>query len=282
MGWKLPFILHISLYLFLYLLSFAKFQICWPITWGKGTFLWNLWNHIPMDNTNKTLAVHSLISLALCYLPGVLAAWLQIYRGTNYSRFPGWLDRWLRMRKQLGLLMMFAASIHACLSLAYMSPRYQDIVYGQPKEIFVQIMEGEGWGEKTPSVNKTSVKVYGEDKMDWRGECFLMTGVFGFALVCLLGLSSLPSVTATLSWKEFAFVQSGLGWTAMVLLCAHDMCYGWPYMNSPSCGIPSSFQYALYIPFLTILMKLPLLIPPLSTHLSRLRAGYVRGNTEEV
>ena len=27
--------------------------------------------------------------------------------------------------------MMFAASIHACLSVAYMSPRYQDIVYGQ-------------------------------------------------------------------------------------------------------------------------------------------------------
>merc|ERR1712109_90308 len=62
---------------------------------------------------------------------GVLAGWLQIYRGTKYSRFPRFLDSWLRMRKQLGLLMMFAASIHACLSVAYMSPRYQDIVYGQ-------------------------------------------------------------------------------------------------------------------------------------------------------
>ena len=86
--------------------------------------------------------------------------------------------------------MMFAASIHACLSVAYMSPRYQDIVYGQvlhdcencenmvtiiitpssvikmlsfssfqPTEVFVQVMEGEGWGPKTPSENKTSVKV---------------------------------------------------------------------------------------------------------------------------
>merc|ERR1712128_388064 len=63
----------------------------------------------------------------------------------------------------------------------------------------------------------------------------------------------------------FAFVQSGLGWTALVFLCAHDMFYGWPYMNGPSCGIPSSFQYALYIPFLTILMKLPMVLPPLST-----------------
>merc|ERR1719341_1191831 len=150
---------------------------------------------------------------------------------------------------------MFAASIHACLSVAYMSPRYQDIVYGQPTEVYVN------------------------EKMDWRGECFLMAGVFGFALVCLLGISSLPSVTATLSWKEFAFVQSGLGWTAMLVLCAHDIFYGWPYLNGPSCHIPSSFQYALYVPGLTILLKLPLVLPPLSTHLDRIRAGYVRGSS---
>merc|ERR1711892_73783 len=84
-----------------------------------------------------------------------------------------------------------------------------------------------------------------------------------------------------LTWKEFAFVQSGLGWTALVFLCAHDMFYGWPYMNGPSCGIPSSFQYALYIPFLTILMKLPMVLPPLSTHLARIRAGYVRAAKQE-
>ena len=71
------------------------------------------------------------------------------------------------------------------------------------------------------------------------GFYFCFPGVFGFALVVLLGISSLPSVTATLSWKEFAFVQSGLGWTALIFLCAHDMFYGWPYMNGPSCGIPS-------------------------------------------
>lgn len=273
--WKAPFLIHLGIFIFIYALNFAKFQICWPLTWSDN-FLWELWHHIPMDNMNKTLAMHALITLALCYLPGVLAAWLQIIRGTKYSRFPKWLDGWLRMRKQLGLLMMFAASIHACLSLAVMSPEYHDIVYGKPTEVHVQVMEGEGWGPKVPSENKTTVKVYG-DKMDWRGECFLMAGVFGFALVCLLGLTSLPSVTASLSWKEFAFVQSGLGWTALILLCAHDLFYGWPYINSPSCGIPSGFQYVLYIPGITLLLKLPLLIPPLSTHLARIRGGYVRG-----
>ena len=40
-------------------------------------------------------------------------------------------------------------------------------------------------------------------------------------------------------------------------------------------------QYALYIPFLTILMKLPMVLPPLSTHLARIRAGYVRTDTQK-
>ena len=82
------------------------------MTWSPGTFLWDMWNQIPMDLVNKTLSVHALQTLALCYFPGVLAAWIQLFRGTKYSRFPNWLDNWLKMRKQLGLLMLFAASIH--------------------------------------------------------------------------------------------------------------------------------------------------------------------------
>jgi len=275
--WRTPFYIHLAIFTFLYVLSFVKMQICWPLTWSTS-FLWHLWNHIPMDNMNKTLAVHALVTLALCYLPGVLAAWLQIVRGTKYSRFPSWLDNWLKMRKQLGLLMFFAASIHACLSVAYMSPTYQKLAYGEPVVASVHVMEGEGWGPKTESVNRTSVEVYGGEKMTWQGECFLMTGVLGFGLVGLLAISSLPSVTASLTWKEFAFIQSGLGWLAMILLCSHDMFYGWKYINTPSCGIPSSFQYALYIPLLTILLKIPLVLPPLSCHLDKIRSGYVRTN----
>ena len=123
-----------------------------------------------------------------------------------------------------------------------MAPRYNDLIYGEPVQVSVHVMEGEGWGPRTESENRTVVKVYGGEKMTWQGECFLMSGVFGFALVVLLGISSLPSVSASLTWKEFAFIQSGLGWVAMILLCAHDMFYGWKYMDGPSCGIPSSFQ----------------------------------------
>ena len=132
--------------------------------------------------------------------------------------------------------------LQACLSVAYMAPRYNDLIYGDPVQVSVHVMEGEGWGPRTESENRTVVKVYGGEKMTWQGECFLMSGVFGFSLVVLLGISSLPSVSASLTWKEFAFIQSGLGWVAMILLCAHDMFYGWKYMDGPSCGIPSSFQ----------------------------------------
>ena len=55
---------------------------------------------------------HAITLLALCYLPGCIGAWIQIFRGTKYSRFPNWLDKWLKMRKQLGLLMLFSASLH--------------------------------------------------------------------------------------------------------------------------------------------------------------------------
>ena len=43
-------------------------------------------------------------------------------RGTKYSSFPAWLDSWLRVRKQLGLLMLFSASVHACIYLLTTAP----------------------------------------------------------------------------------------------------------------------------------------------------------------
>ncbi len=71
------------------------------------------------------------------------------------------------------------------MSLAYMSPTYQDTVYGQPKEVQVTLLQGEGWGPKVAVPNST-VKIYGADKMDWRGECFLISGMF-----CVVGPSAI-------------------------------------------------------------------------------------------
>ena len=79
--------------------------------WEWRVFLKNL-EDLPLSNINWYLAQHALTMLALCYLPGCLAGYIQIYRGTKYSKFPKFLDRWLKMRKQLGLLMLLSASLH--------------------------------------------------------------------------------------------------------------------------------------------------------------------------
>ncbi len=60
--------------------------MCWTYLFDGGTWHWGRFHHLPMETVNRTLAVHALTLLAACYLPGVIAAWIQIIRGTKYSR----------------------------------------------------------------------------------------------------------------------------------------------------------------------------------------------------
>ena len=62
----------------------------------------------------------------------MLAAYLQLMRGTKYSLFPSWLDTWLRMRKQLGLLMLLSASVHATFYTLLYSPNYDRVTIPRP------------------------------------------------------------------------------------------------------------------------------------------------------
>jgi len=282
--WKTPLIISSVLFTVLFLLSFSKYQVCWTLSWDKiktfgDNWNWKRWNTIPTTTVNSALAQHAITMLSLCYIPGLFAAYLQLIRGTKYSRFPNWLDKWLRMRKQLGLLMLFSASLHAILSCAEFSPTYHELAWGDPKEIHTDVLEG-GWGPKTLVQNQT-VKVYGTEKMHWRGESFLVCGVVAYAFSVLLGITSLPSITAALSWKEFAFVQSKLGWLCLLFAVAHDLFYGWPYMSGLSCYIPPSFQYAVYLPGLAIMMKIPLILPCIDHLLRKIRGGLERGSQQE-
>ena len=100
--------------------SYFRYQVCWTLSWDKiktfgDNWNWKRWNTIPTTTVNTSLAHHAITMLSLCYIPGLIAAFLQLIRGTKYSRFPNWLDKWLRMRKQLGLLMLFSASLHVSL-----------------------------------------------------------------------------------------------------------------------------------------------------------------------
>uniref|UniRef100_A0A3Q1EHE5 STEAP family member 4 n=1 Tax=Acanthochromis polyacanthus TaxID=80966 RepID=A0A3Q1EHE5_9TELE len=140
---------------------------------------------IMVSLANKVFAAVSLIMLSLCYLPGCIAAFLQLYRGTKYRRFPDWLDRWMLCRKQMGLVALGFALLHAIYSL--INPlRYVSTVSINPAGTL---------HEKGASFNS------------WRIDSFYALGILGFFLYVLLGLTSLPSVGGSLSWREFSFVQ---------------------------------------------------------------------------
>ena len=72
-------------------------------------------------------------------------------------------------------------------------------------------------------------------------------GVVSFAFSIILGITSLPSVAASLSWKEFAFVQSKLGWVCLLFAVAHDVFYGWPYFFTTTCYLPPTFNVSMKI-----------------------------------
>lgn len=75
--------------------------------------------------------------------------------------------------------------------------------------------------------------------------CFHCIGVVSFAFSIVLGITSLPSVAASLSWKEFAFVQSKLGWVCLLFAVAHDIFYGWPYFFTTTCYLPPTFNVSI-------------------------------------
>ena len=64
---------------------------------------------------------------------GQLAAILQVYYGTKHRRFAGWLDVWLKCRKQLGLLAFAFSLLHGVISILLMTPNYYGSWYHKAK-----------------------------------------------------------------------------------------------------------------------------------------------------
>lgn len=110
-NWKVPTLLALGLFVFFYAYNFIRDVLNPYVLENKSKFY-----KLPVSVMNTTLPCVAYVLLSLVYLPGVLAAALQLKRGTKYSRFPDWLDHWLQHRKQIGLLSFFCASLHAVYS----------------------------------------------------------------------------------------------------------------------------------------------------------------------
>ncbi|XP_056157497.1 metalloreductase STEAP3-like isoform X2 [Lampris incognitus] len=185
-SWHTPVVATLSLFLLFYIYNFVRDVLHPFVMSGKRVF-----HKLPIETVNVTLPSVALVILALVYLPGLLAAFLQLSRGTKYTRFPDWLDRWLIMRKQLGLCSFLCAALHAIYSLCL--PMRRSARYSLLNDAFKQV--------------KNEVENSWVDEEVWRMELYLSVGIVALGLLALLAVTSLPSVANSLNWREFSFIQ---------------------------------------------------------------------------
>ena len=165
----------------------------------------------------------------------------------------------MKSRKQLGLLALLLAAMHGCMSTLYWAPEYKSRVYQ----------------DKSFAINNISIPHYG--RMSAQGEAFLTLGVLGLASLAILGVTSLPTVLNRMSWREWNFVQSGLGYFALICALLHYTIY--VYTRFGKFKLKSFFYptvLAILFGYFTILLKLILLLPCVDKRVKKIRAGWER------
>ncbi|CAN2389065.1 Metalloreductase STEAP3 [Pristimantis euphronides] len=254
--WRLPCKLALFLFLFFYLYNFVRSVLQPYLVENKNVFY-----KMPVELMNVTLPCVAYVLLSLVYAPGVLAALYQLRNGTKYKRFSGWLDRWMVHRKQMGLTSFFLAALHAVYSLCLpmrRSARYQ-ILNDAAKQVRNNVSSS--WVEEEV----------------WRMEIYVSLGIMALGILALLAVSSLPSVGNSLNWKEFTFIQSKLGFAALVVATLHTLTFGWKRAFEWSrykFYLPPTFTLTLVLPFIIIMTRIIFLLPCVSTKLKKIRRGW--------
>ncbi|XP_026084286.1 metalloreductase STEAP4 [Carassius auratus] len=256
--WRLPLNIAICLTAFIFFYALTRDVIYERVTNGKDIAF-----RIMISLANKAFPIVSLVMLSLCYLPGAMAGFLQLYNGTKYRRFPDWLDRWMLCRKQLGLLALAFGFLHVLYTLVIpirYYVRYRINVY-------------------TISLVKDNTTYEFDNTAAWRYDSYYSMGILGFGLFVLLGITSLPSVSNSLNWREFSFVQSKLGYITLLLCTAHTFLYGWDRFLKPSSyrwWTPPAYMLSLVVPCVVLILKLILITPCVDSKVTRIRQGWER------
>ncbi|XP_025235439.1 metalloreductase STEAP1 isoform X1 [Theropithecus gelada] len=262
---------------------------------------------IPILVINKVLPMVSITLLALVYLPGVIAAIVQLYNGTKYKKFPHWLDKWMLTRKQFGLLSFFFAVLHAIYSLSYpmrRSYRYKLLNWAYQQ---VQQNKEDAWIEHDV----------------WRMEIYVSLGIVGLAILALLAVTSIPSVSDSLTWREFHYIQiihknsdapeftrgslcdkvqrtkfnsvintasyllwvdifgnfhkSKLGIVSLLLATIHALIFAWNKWIDIKQFVwytPPTFMIAVFLPVVVLILKSILFLPCLRKKILKIRHGW--------
>ncbi|XP_037772565.1 metalloreductase STEAP4-like [Penaeus monodon] len=241
--WKAAGIMTLLLFVFWYIFMLFRNQICPNIDSGTE-WNWELFQIFPLMNTQYAMAYTATCLLLFTYIPGTIAAYLQLYRGTKYSYFPNWLDNWLKSRKQTGLLALLIGTTHGCSA------------------IFTQI----AWTVRE----------------EWDHQLHFMFAALLTASLAVLGITSLPSVSARLTWREFSILQRYLGWFSVFSVTIHAIFSDFEHLYKAEfvcIFLPLGTQVIVTMCLLTILMKLPLLLPCVDANLDKIRRGYERGGS---
>ncbi|XP_060638285.2 metalloreductase STEAP4 [Anolis sagrei] len=256
--WKYPIILSLGLSAFFLVYSIIRDIVYNSVEKGKDFSFF-----IAISIPNRICPVVALILLALVYLPGIFAAVLQLYRGTKYSRFPNWLDKWMLCRKQLGLVALAYAFLHVLYTLVI------PIRYYVRWRIASNILD-QAHNNRTDPLNMVNA---------WLSDSYVALGILGFFLFVLLGITSLPSVSNSVNWREFRFVQSYLGYLTLILCTAHTLVYGgkrFLRLSTYPWGLPAMYILSLIIPCIVLVMKFFLVLPCLDRPLTQIRQGWER------
>lgn len=255
-SWRIPVLCTLFLFIFFYLYNFVRDVLQPYITAGKSVFY-----KMPIETVNVTLPSVALVMFSLVYLPGLFAAFLQLWWGTKYNRFPNWLDQWLTRRKQFGLCSFLCAVLHAIYSLCL--PMRKSARYKLLNMAFKQV--------------KSGVEDSWVDEEVWRMELYLSVGIMALGLLSLLAVTSLPSVANTVNWREFSFVQSTLGYCALSMATLHTLLFGWDRAFDPAqyrfC-LPPTFALVLILPLTVLLGRLALFVPCVAGRLRQIRRGW--------
>ncbi|XP_043930927.1 metalloreductase STEAP3 [Protopterus annectens] len=255
-SWKMPLVLGLCLFVFFYCYNFIRSVLHPYVTEQKNKFY-----KIPIELVNVTLPCVAYVMLSLVYLPGILAACYQLHYGTKYRRFQEWLDRWLLHRKYIGLVSFYFAVLHAVYSLCL--PLRRSHRYEILNEAYSQV-----------KADKENAWV--EEEV-WRMELYLSFGIIAIGILSLLAVTSLPSVGNSLNWREFTFIQSKLGYAALIVSTIHVLIFGWKRVfdgKQYKFYLPPTFTLALILPCVVLLSKMFLLLPCLNQRLARIRRGW--------
>ncbi|XP_068160263.1 metalloreductase STEAP2 [Antennarius striatus] len=257
-GWKGPVLSAVALSIFFFAYSFVRDIIHPYVKYRQSDFY-----KIPVEIVNRTLPTVAITLLSLVYLAGQLAAAHQLYYGTKYRHFPHWLEGWLQSRKQLGLLSFFLAAVHVLYSLCL--PMRRSEKYLLLNTAYQQ-------------VHSNMESMWNEEEV-WRVEMYISFGIMSLGLLSLLAITSIPSVNNSLNWREFTFIQSTLGYIALLIATFHGLLFGWKQAFEEEAYrfyLPPSFVVALALPIFVILGKVLMLLPCMGRRIQQIRCGVNR------